>query len=196
MPRVERRCGWAAGGDPLLQTYHDAEWGVPVHDDRKHFEFLLLEGAQAGLSWLTVLRKRPAYARAFCGFDPSAVAQFGPGRVETLARDASIIRNRRKIASAIGNARAFLAIQQEFGSFDEYAWRFVAGRPQMNRWRTQKQVPARTPESDSFSRDLRDRGFSFVGSTIIYAHMQAVGMVNDHLTTCDRYREVAKLADG
>ncbi len=188
-----RRCAWAVLDDPLIRPYHDQEWGVPVHEDRRHFEFLVLEGAQAGVSWSIVLRKRTGYRKAFAGFDPVRVAKFGPKQVERLVGDASIIRNRRKIESAVKNARAFLEIQREFGSFDGYCWKFVGGRPRQNRWRRGGQVPATTPESDAFSADLKRRGFGFVGSTIVYAHMQAVGMVNDHLVTCYRYPEVARL---
>lgn len=171
--------------------YHDTEWGVPVHDDRRLFEFLILEGAQAGLSWITILRKRPAYRRAFAGFDPAKVARFDRRTTDRLMNDAGIVRNRLKIAAAVTNARAFLAVQEEFGSFSEYQWRFVDGRPVQNRFRSLAEVPARTAVSDALSKDLRSRGFSFVGSTIIYAHMQAVGMVNDHLVTCFRHRELA-----
>jgi DNA-3-methyladenine glycosylase I len=185
------RCGWC-GTDPLYVAYHDTEWGVPVHDDRMLFEFLILEGAQAGLSWITILKKREAYRRAFAGFDAGKVARYGPHQVERLLADAGIVRNRLKIEAAINNARLFLAVQEEFGSFDAYVWRFVDGRPIVNRWRTLKQVPASTPESDALSRDLKSRGFKFVGSTICYAHMQATGMVNDHLTGCFRHAEVAR----
>ena len=178
-----------------MQAYHDREWGVPVHDDRRHFEFLVLEGAQAGLSWSTILGKREGYARAFDGFDPERVARYGEARIRALTLDASIVRNRRKIESAVRNARAFRTVQNEFGSFDAYAWRFVEGRPRQNRWKTAREVPATTRESDGFSRDLRERGFGFVGSTIVYAHMQAVGMVNDHLLGCFRHRDVRRLAD-
>ena len=188
----KRRCGWP-GADPLYVPYHDDEWGVPVHDDRKLFEFLVLEGAQAGLSWLTVLRKREGYRRAFARFDPRKVARFDARKVAALLRDAGIIRNRLKIQSAIKNARAFLKVQEEFGSFDAYQWRWVDGRPIQNRWRTLKGLPARTPVSDAWSRDMKQRGFSFVGSTILYAHMQAVGMVNDHVVGCFRHREVSRL---
>ncbi len=185
-----KRCGWASDADPLMVEYHDREWGVPVHDDRKHFEFLVLEGAQAGLSWSTVLKKRDAYRRAFSGFIPEKVALYTEKRIQKLLKDPGIIRNRMKIESAVRNARAFLALQKEFGSFDTYCWRFVNGRPKANRWKTMREVPATSIESDAFSRDLKLRGFSFTGSTIIYAHMQAVGMVNDHLTGCFRRREV------
>jgi DNA-3-methyladenine glycosylase I len=188
---VRKRCTWVGDANPLMLEYHDREWGVPVHDDGRHFEFLLLEGAQAGLSWSTVLRKREAYRRAFSGFDPNKVARFTDKRIEKLLLNPGIIRNRQKIESAVRNARAFLAVQEEFGSFDAYAWRFVGGRPKVNRWKTTKQVPATSAESDTFSKDLKHRGFGFVGSTIIYAHMQAVGMVNDHLVDCFRYREVS-----
>lgn len=187
-----RRCPWC-GTAPFYVRYHDEEWGVPLHDDRKLFEFLVLEGAQAGLSWATILRKREAYRRAFDRFDPRRVARYGPREVRRLLGDAGIVRNRRKIESAIDNARAFLRIQEEFGSFDAYIWRFVDGRPIRNRWRTPDQVPARTPLSDAISRDLRQRGFRFVGSTIVYAHLQATGMVNDHLVGCFRHREVEGL---
>jgi DNA-3-methyladenine glycosylase I len=184
-----KRCAWA-GTDPQMVRYHDREWGVPVHRDRKHFEFLILEGAQAGLSWSTVLNKREAYRQAFSRFDPALVARYSASQIRKLMRDPGIIRNRLKIESAVGNARAFLAVQDEFGSFNAYCWRFVDGRPRVNRWRTIREVPATSPESDEFSKDLKGRGFRFVGSTIIYAHMQAVGMINDHLVDCFRYREV------
>ena len=174
----------------MLQ-YHDREWGVPVHDDRKHFEFLVLEGAQAGLSWAIVLKKREGYRRAFNEFDPEKVARFSEKRIQKLTRDPAIIRNRMKIEAAVRNARGFLTIQDEFGSFDDYCWRFVDGRPKLNRWKANGEVPATSLESDAFSKDLRHRGFSFVGSTVIYAHMQAVGMVNDHLVDCFRYREIS-----
>jgi DNA-3-methyladenine glycosylase I len=172
-------------------AYHDSEWGVPVHDDRTLFEFLVLEGAQAGLSWITVLRKRPAYRKAFAGFDPARVARFTPRKIASLLADPGIIRNRLKIESAVRNARAFLEVQEEFGSFDAYQWRFVDGRPKVNRRRRDGDVPPRTPVSDAFSRDLKQRGFSFVGSTIMYAHMQAVGMVNDHLVRCFRHAQLS-----
>jgi DNA-3-methyladenine glycosylase I len=182
------RCRWAA--TPLSIAYHDREWGVPLHDDRALFEFLILEGAQAGLSWETVLAKRQRYRAVFDGFDPSKIARYGERKVARLLADPGIIRNRLKIAAAVRNARAFLAVQREHGSFDAYVWAFVGGSPIRNRWRTPDDVPARTAESDALSRDLSRRGFSFVGSTICYAFMQAVGMVNDHLTTCYRYREL------
>jgi DNA-3-methyladenine glycosylase I len=188
---VKKRCGWVGESNLLLLEYHDREWGVPVHDDTKHFEFLVLEGAQAGLSWSVVLNKREGYRRAFSEFDPNKVARYTDKRVQKLLLDPGIIRNRQKIEAAVRNARAFLAVQEEFDSFDAYAWRFVGGQPKVNRWKVMKQIPATSTESDAFSRDLKQRGFSFVGSTVIYAHMQAVGMVNDHLIDCFRYREVA-----
>ena len=188
----KKRCAWS-GTDPLYIAYHDEEWGVPIHDDRVLFEFLVLEGAQAGLSWSTILRKRDAYRRAFDRFDPRKVARYEKRKVASLLRDAGIVRNRAKIASAIKNAKAFLDVQAEFGSFDAYQWRFVNGRPIQNRWRAEGDIPPRTAQSDAMSDDLKSRGFSFVGSTIIYAHMQAVGMVNDHVVTCFRHREVARL---
>lgn len=185
-----KRCGWVSAGDALMVDYHDREWGVPVHDDRKHFEFLVLEAAQAGLSWAIVLKKREGYRRAFSEFDPHKVARYTDKRIDKLTLDPSIIRNRMKIESAVRNARQFLEVQEEFGSFDSYCWRFVDGQPRLNRWKTMKDIPATSAESDAFSKDLKKRGFSFVGSTVIYAHMQAVGMVNDHLVDCFRYREV------
>ena len=188
---VKKRCAWVGDGNPLVLEYHDPEWGVPVHDDGRHFEFLLLEGAQAGLSWSIVLRKREGYRRAFSGFDPNKVARYTEKRIQKLLLDPGIIRNRQKIESAVRNARAFLTIQEEFGTFDAYAWRFVGGQPKVNRWRVMKQIPATSPQSDAISKDLKQRGFSFVGSTVMYAHMQAVGLVNDHLVDCFRYREVA-----
>jgi DNA-3-methyladenine glycosylase I len=186
----KKRCTWVSVDDPLMLEYHDREWGVPVHDDRKHFEFLILEGAQAGLSWSTVLKKREAYRRAFDNFDPAKVARFTAARIEKLILDPGIIRNRLKIESSVRNAKAFLKIQEEFGSFDAYCWRFVGGKPKLNKLTSMQQIPATSTESDAFSKDLKQRGFNFVGSTIIYAHMQAVGMVNDHLTDCFRYREL------
>ena len=175
-----------------MRRYHDAEWGVPVHNDRKHFEFLILEGAQAGLSWRTILNRRTGYRRAYAGFDPKRVAAYGAREVRRLIKDADIIRNRLKIEASIRNARAFLDVQREFGSFNAYVWRFVGGAPKQNRWRSLTQLPAKTAESDALSKDLIARGFSFVVSTIIYAHMQAVGMVNDHLVQCNRHRELAR----
>jgi len=186
------RCPWP-GVDGLYLQYHDHEWGVPLHDDRRLFEMLVLEGAQAGLSWITVLRKRDRYRAVFDGFEPARVARYTPARVERLLDDAGIIRNRLKIESAVRNARAFLAVQEAFGSFDAYVWRFVGGRPLVNAWTTMKDVPARTPVSDAMSKDLKQRGFTFVGSTICYAHMQATGMVNDHLVGCFRHRPCARL---
>lgn len=183
------RCAWA-GSDPLYRAYHDHEWGVPVHDDRLLFEFLILEGAQAGLSWITILRKREAYRAAFAGFEPERVARFDDARMAELLGNPGIVRNRLKIASAVSNARAFLALREEFGSFDSYLWRFVDGRPIQNAWPGAAQLPASSPLSDSLSRDLKRRGFSFVGSTICYAFMQAVGMVNDHTRDCFRWREL------
>jgi DNA-3-methyladenine glycosylase I len=188
-----KRCAWVGLTDPLMREYHDREWGVPVHDDRRHFQFLLLEGAQAGLSWSIVLKKREGYRRAFSEFDPAKVARYSEKRIEKLLTDPGIIRNRMKIAATVRNARAFLALQEEFGSFDAYCWRFVDGRPRQNRWKSIKQIPATSPESDALSKDLKQRGFGFVGSTVIYAHMQAVGMVNDHVVGCFRRSQVARL---
>jgi DNA-3-methyladenine glycosylase I len=184
----QKRCSWVNVDNALMREYHDREWGVPVHDDRKHFEFLVLEAAQAGLSWSIVLNKREGYRRAFSQFDPEKVARYTKAKIDKLVADPSIIRNRMKIESAVKNARALLKVQEEFGSFDTYCWQFVDGKPRQNRWKTLRQIPAKTPESDKFSKDLKQRGFSFVGSTVIYAHMQAVGMVNDHLVDCFRYR--------
>ncbi len=183
---TKRRCSWAR--TPLSIAYHDDEWGVPVHDDRTLFEFLTLEGAQAGLSWETILKKREAYRDAFVGFDPGRVARFTPAEVRRLLRNPGIVRNRLKIEGTVRNARAFLAVQDEFGSFDAYVWHFVGGTPRANRWPRLALVPSRTPESDALSRDLTRRGFTFVGSKICYALMQAVGLVNDHTTDCFRYR--------
>ncbi len=183
------RCAWA-GSDPLYIAYHDMEWGVPVHDDQVLFEFLLLEGAQAGLSWSTILRKRPNYRLAFDNFDPQMIAGYNDAKVAELLGNPGIIRNRLKIQAAIGNAKVFLAVQEEFGSFDAYIWRFVEGRPIHNSWRSLSEIPARTAESDALSKDLIRRGFKFVGSTICYAHMQATGMVNDHLVDCFRYPQL------
>lgn len=185
------RCGWVTS-DPLYIAYHDTEWGVPVFDDRKLFEFIVLEGAQAGLSWITILRKRENYRKAFAGFDPVKVAAFGEEEIKKLLEDPGIVRNRLKITSAVSNAAAFLKIQEEFGSFAEYSWDFVGGRPRVNRFRSLREVPATTPESDALSADLKRRGFRFVGSTIVYSHMQAVGMVNDHLVGCFRHAEVGR----
>jgi len=188
-----KRCSWVNVDNALMLEYHDQEWGVPAHDDRTHFEFLVLEAAQAGLSWSIVLNKREGYRRAFSQFDPKKVARYSEAKIEKLTADAGIIRNRLKIAAAVKNARAFLKVQEEFGSFDAYSWQFVKGRPRQNRGRSMRDIPARTAESDAFSRDLKSRGFTFVGSTVIYAHMQAVGMVNDHFVDCFRYREVRRL---
>jgi DNA-3-methyladenine glycosylase I len=182
------RCPWA--GNELNISYHDKEWGVPVHDEHTWFEFLVLEGAQAGLSWDTILKKRARYREVFDGFDPEKVARYDKGKVRELLADAGIIRNKLKISAAIGNARAFLKVQEEFGTFDAYIWRFVAGTPKQNAWKTRKQVPAKTAESDALSKDLQKRGFRFVGSTICYALMQGTGMVNDHLVSCFRYRDL------
>ncbi|TAK82257.1 MAG: DNA-3-methyladenine glycosylase I [Betaproteobacteria bacterium] len=187
---MKQRCEWC-GADPLYQRYHDQEWGVPVHDDRRHFEFLILEGAQAGLSWSTILRKRGNYQAAFADFDPARVARYGKREFERLMNDPGIVRNRLKINGAGRNARAFLAVQEKFGSFDDYVWRFVGGRPMQNRWQHMRQVPATTRESDALSKDLKALGFTFVGSTIMYAYMQAVGLVNDHVVDCFRYRELS-----
>ena len=185
---MKRRCPWCEFNE-LQIAYHDKEWGVPVHDDRRWFEFLILEGAQAGLSWDTILKKRENYRAAFARFDPQKVARFGGREHAALMKNPGIVRNRLKIAAAITNAQAFLAVQREFGSFDRYIWQFTGGKPKRNRWRSFKQVPAATPESDAMSKDLKKRAFRFVGSTICYAFMQATGMVNDHLVTCFRYRE-------
>ncbi len=187
------RCSWVNVDDALMREYHDREWGVPTHDDRRHFEFLILEAAQAGLSWSIVLKKREGYRRAFSQFDPEQVARYSAARIDKLAADPGIVRNRLKIDAAVKNARAFLAVQQEFGSFDAYCWQFVDGRPRQNRRKRLRDIPATTAESDAFSRDLKRRGFSFVGSTVIYAHMQAIGMVNDHVVDCFRYRDVRRL---
>lgn len=183
------RCGWCLGVSDAYLAYHDREWGRPVRDDAGQFEFLVLESAQAGLSWSTVLHKRAGYRRAFAGFDPEKVARFNRRSVARLVGDAGIIRNRLKIESAIGNARAFLAVRDEFGSFSAYLWDFVDGRPVVNRWRSMRQVPAATPLSDRISKDLKARGFKFVGTTIVYAHLQATGLVNDHLVDCFRHAE-------
>jgi DNA-3-methyladenine glycosylase I len=185
------RCAWV-GLDPLSVQYHDREWGVPVHDDRRLFEFLLLEGAQAGLSWITILRKREAYRRAFAGFDPRRVARFHARRRAALMRNPGIVRNRLKIDGAVKSARAFLLVQEEFGSFDRFVWQFVDGRPMVHARRSGREVPARTAESDALGKELKRRGFTFVGSTICYAFMQAVGMVNDHTVDCFRYRLLAR----
>ena len=191
-----KRCTWVNVDHELMREYHDREWGVPTHDDRTHFEFLILEAARAGLSWTIVLNKREGYRRAFSQFDPAKVARYSQTRIDKLTADPGIIRNRTKIAAAVRNAQAFLAVREEFGSFDAYCWQFVNGRPRQNRWSSQRQIPATTTQSDAFSRDLKRRGFSFVGSTVIYGHMQAVGMVNDHLIGCFRHRDVRRLGTG
>jgi DNA-3-methyladenine glycosylase I len=185
-----KRCAWAEGPELDSRDYHDREWGVPVHDDRLLFEFLILEGAQAGLNWSTILRKRENYRKAFANFDPGKVARFDKRKTGQLLKNAGIVRNRLKIESAIQNARAFLEVQKEFGSFDSYVWQFVGGRPKRNRWRSLRQIPAETAESRAMSKDLMKRGFRFVGPTICYAFMQAVGMVNDHVVTCFRHKEI------
>lgn len=188
----QKRCAWVNVNNALMTEYHDREWGVPAHDDRKHFEFLVLEAAQAGLSWSIVLNKREGYRRAFSEFDPEKVARYSKAKIDKLVTDPSIVRNRMKIESAVKNARAVLAVQEEFGTFDKYCWQFVGGKPKQNHWKSLSQIPAKTAESDAFSKDLKKRGFSFVGSTVIYAHMQAVGMVNDHLVDCFRYRPIQR----
>ncbi len=189
-----QRCEWA-GSDPLYVTYHDEEWGVPVHDDQRLFEMLILEGAQAGLSWSTILKKRLTYRAAFDGFDPAVVAAYAPDKVAALLADPGIVRNRAKVQATIDNAQAFLSVQLEFGTFDAYIWQFVAGRPIRNNWRSLSELPAQTAESQAMSKDLLRRGFRFVGPTICYAFMQAVGMVNDHLVTCFRYQDIARLGN-
>ncbi len=186
-----KRCTWC-GDDPLYRAYHDTEWGVPVHDDRKLFEFLILEGAQAGLSWITILRKRENYRAAFDDFDATRVARYDTGKMETLLQNPGIVRNRLKVAAAVTNAQKFLDVQSEFGSFDKFIWQFVDGKPKRNARRSMAEIPASTPESDAMSKELKRRGFKFVGSTICYAHMQATGMVNDHTTDCYRYKELLK----
>ena len=186
------RCPWCLGFDQYIQ-YHDEEWGVPVHDDRKHFEFLILEGAQAGLSWATILKKRDGYRKNFADFDPAKVARFTEKKLEKILQDPGIIRNRLKVYAAVNNAKRFLEVQQEFGSFDNYIWRFVGGKPIVNKWKSLGQVAPTTKESDALSKDLIKRGFKFVGSTVIYAHMQACGLVNDHLADCFRYKTTSKM---
>ncbi len=189
---MKQRCAWPSD-DALMIAYHDEEWGVPVHDDRKLFEFLMLETAQAGLSWRTILYRREGYRKAFAEFDPRKVARFNRRKIESLLRDEGIIRNRLKVEGAVKNAKAFLKVQEEFGSFDAYIWRFVEDGPIQNRWRSLKELPAVTPEALALSKDLKRRGFTFVGPTIVYAHMQATGMVNDHTVDCFRHKQVAKL---
>jgi len=186
------RCAWAEDHE-ILRLYHDREWGVPKHDDRRLFEDLVLDGAQAGLSWLTILKKREAYREAFAGFDPAAVAEFGPARIEELLGDPGIVRNRQKVESAVANARAFLGVQEEFGSFDAYVWAWVDGAPVQHRWRTMEEVPARSELSEALAADLKGRGFSFVGPVIVYAFMQAVGLVNDHVVDCHRHAAVRRM---
>lgn len=187
---MKNRCDWCVNQFDEYIRYHDEEWGLPIHDEIKHFEFLVLEGAQAGLSWATILRRREGYRKAFNGFDPVRVAAYKSGKIKSLLKDKGIIRNRLKIESAINNARCFLRVQQEFGSFDKYIWQFVDGKPRINRWKSIREIKPTTRESDILSRDLKKRGFTFVGSTIIYAHMQAIGMVNDHLVSCFRHKEL------
>lgn len=188
-----QRCSWVQPEDELSTSYHDCEWGVPVHDEKKHFEFLILEGAQAGLSWNTILRRRENYRKAFAGFDPKKVAKFDSQKVSELLNNEGIIRNKLKIEAAIINAKCFLEVQKEFGSFDNYIWQFVKGKPIQNRFESSKSLPAETELSKALSKDLKKRGFKFVGPTIMYAHMQAIGLVNDHSTDCFRYSQVAKL---
>jgi len=187
-----KRCSWC-GNDALYVDYHDKEWGVPVYDDQLLFEFLILEGAQAGLSWITILKRRKTYFEAFDGFDVEKVAGYGKRKINSLLKDPGVIRNKLKIDSAISNAQAFLGVQEKFGSFSKYQWQFVNGKPIHNSWKTMKHLPAKTKISDAFSKDLKKRGFSFVGSTIIYAHMQAVGMVNDHTVDCFRYKQIKNM---
>ena len=189
--RLKHRCEWC-GSDPVYVAYHDDEWGVPVHDDRLLFEFLILEGAQAGLSWITILKKREGYRKAFAGFDVEKVARFTEAKCEKLLLNPAIVRNRLKVKSSVTNAQAFLKVQEEFGSFDNYIWRFVEGKPIVNRFKSMKDIPAKTDISDAMSKDLKQRGFKFVGSTICYAHMQATGMVNDHTMDCFRYTQLSK----
>jgi len=189
-PQPPVRCAWARS--ELSIRYHDEEWGVPLHDDRTLFEFLVLEGAQAGLSWETILKKRENYRDAFDGFDPKRIARYDRRKMQRLLGNPGIVRNRLKVASAVRNAKAFLSVKEEFGSFDRYIWQFVGGKPRVNSWKLLRQLPARTPESDAMSKDLKKRGFNFVGSTICYAFMQAVGMVNDHAVGCFRYKALAK----
>jgi DNA-3-methyladenine glycosylase I len=183
------RCTWP-GNDELYQRYHDHEWGVPLHDDQKLFEFLILEGAQAGLSWITILRKRENYRAAFDGFDATRIARYDANKIESLLQDAGIVRNRLKVQSTVINAQKFLDVQSEFGSFDKFIWQFVDGKPRQNVWRSLSEIPASTPESDAMSKELKRRGFKFIGSTICYAHMQATGMVNDHTIDCFRHAEL------
>ncbi|MEP2670840.1 MAG: DNA-3-methyladenine glycosylase I [Cyclobacteriaceae bacterium] len=190
--KEKQRCSWCLGFEQYIE-YHDTEWGVPVHDDRTHFEFLILEGAQAGLSWSTILKKREGYKKLFADFDPKKVARFSDTKLEKILLNPAIIRNRLKVFAAVNNAKRFLEVQKEFGSFDKYIWQFVGGKPIVNQRKTMNEVPATTKESDALSKDLIKRGFKFVGSTVIYAHMQACGLVNDHVTDCFRYKETRKL---
>ncbi len=192
MPKTIARCGWC-GTDPLYVQYHDEEWGTPLHDDRALFEFLCLEGAQAGLSWITILKKRDNYRRAFDNFDAAKIARYDERKIETLLQDPGIVRNRLKVNGFVKNARAYLAIRDEFGTFDKYIWSFVGGKPKLNAWSHLKEIPAHTPESDAMSKDLKKRGMTFVGSTICYAYMQACGMVNDHEISCFRYKNLKKM---
>jgi DNA-3-methyladenine glycosylase I len=185
----KQRCAWTGDG-ALYQQYHDAEWGVPLHDDQRLFEFLILEGAQAGLSWITILRKRENYRAGFDGFDATRIARYGANKIESLLQNTGIVRNRLKVEAAVNNAQRFLEVQDEFGSFDKFIWQFVEGKTKQNRWRSLVDIPASTPESDAMSKELKRRGFKFVGSTICYAHMQATGMVNDHTTDCFRHKEL------
>ena len=187
-----KRCSWVNVDDSLLVQYHDREWGVPVHKDRKHFEVLILSGAQAGLNWSLVLKKREGYRRAFAAFDPEKVARYSQKQIQTLLANPEIIRNRLKIEAAVHNARAFLKVQEAFGNFDSYCWRFVGGQPIVNRWKTILQIPTFSPESEKLSKDLKNREFSFVGPTVTYAYMQAIGMVTDHTVDCFRYREIVE----
>ncbi len=188
--KIKKRCAWVPEGDALYQKYHDEEWGVPVYDDQKIFEFLVLESAQAGLSWITILRRRENYRRAFASFEPKKVAQFNSKKFEQLLKNAGIIRNRAKIEAAINNAKRFLEIQQEFGSFAKYIWQFIGGKPKKNKFKQMSDLPAKTKEAEELSIDLKRRGFKFLGPTVLYAHMQATGMVNDHETQCFRYKEI------
>lgn len=191
-PTTNKRCSWVNADDALLLEYHDREWGVPVHSDSKHFEVLVLSGAQAGLNWSLVLKKREGYRSAFDKFDPEKVARYTEKQIQKLLVDPGIIRNRMKIEATVRNARALIKVQQEFGDFDSYCWRFVGERPKLNRWKITRQIPGTSPESETFSKDLKHRGFSFVGPTVMYAYMQAAGMVNDHLVECFRYREIMR----
>lgn len=192
MKEKRERCPWPSD-DPLMTAYHDTEWGRPVHDDRRHFEYLVLDAFQAGLSWRTILHRREGFRKAFAGFDPEKVARFTPARIERLMLDPGIIRNRLKVEAMVRNAKAFLKVQREFDSFDAYIWRFTGGRVRVNRWKSLQEIPVSTPESDAMSRELKARGFSFAGTTICYAYMQAAGMVNDHVVACWRHREVQRL---